>query len=415
MPNQKEDQKSVETIHTEFLTGVAGSGKTFEIKRRIAERPEYGVLASTTGVSAMNLDTVTVNSILKYYDTESLREAFKTGRLERTLLNLTLGEGRVENLVIDEVSMLDGDALDVLYQAIVKLKKNYDATLGLVLTGDFAQLPPVKAKFAFEADCWPVFENTTTRLQKVWRQSDEKFLEALNWVRKGNGYKAIKIIKDLGIETSATNDDHFEGLTIKATNREADSMNNKRFAEISGSEILMRSARNGDQRSEWKNIPETLSIKVGSLVMILANHNVEGVFEYVNGDLGIVEDYDEIRQRFAVRLKRNDTTVWVSRIVRENKIRTGDANWRNGNARWQVVGTIDYMPLRLAYAATCHKTQGLTLDRIQVDIRGFFFGNPGMVYVALSRCRTPEGLRIVGSRELLARRTIVDQKITRFL
>lgn len=396
--------------YSEFLTGQAGTGKTFSVKERIENDPEYGILTATTGIAATNLDTITVNSLLGYYDTYSLEEASKLGRLRRRLVALATGEQQLKNIIIDEVSMMDGRALDILWNELKTIERSYGIEIGLILTGDFAQLPPVKAPFAFEAQCWgPCFDSNTIRLTKIYRQKDKDFLDALNWVRIGNGYKAIKLLNKMGVECSKTVDNNFEGLTIKSTNREVEPVNRARFEAIDARLFQLRSIRRGKPRSEWKNIPDVLDIKIGALVMILSNKNIAGVFEYVNGDIGFIEDYDEQNQKIAVRLKRDGRLVQVDRIVRENKTKN------ENTGQWMVEGDINYMPVRLAYAATVHKTQGLTLDKIQVDVRGLFFKNPGMVYVAMSRCRGPEGLRIVGSPEILAHRTMVDERVKKWL
>jgi ATP-dependent exoDNAse (exonuclease V) alpha subunit len=396
---------------TEFLTGQAGTGKTYEIRRRIEEDPSYALLCATTGVAATNLNTVTINSAIGYYDTDSLMERYRNGSLLGRLRSLSMGDDPVKNLVVDEVSMMDADQLDILYDAFCELEaQTENISLGLILTGDFAQLPPVKAKFAFQAKCWPVFEESTTKLEKVWRQSNREFLDALNWIRKGNGYKAVKILRDLNIDCGDKVDDDFDGLTIKSTNREVEPVNARRYAAIPGPEICVRNTRVGEQRTEWKLIPEELQLKEGALVMVLANGpRVGDMFSYVNGDLGHIVGFDLRAETFKVELKREGGgIVDVCKVKRPNKVKGHD-----GRAR--QIGFIEYMPLRLAYAATAHKTQGLTLDRVQVDVRGKFFENPGMVYVALSRCRTPEGLRIVGSRELLAKRTVIDPRIAKWL
>ncbi len=395
----------------EFLTGQAGTGKTYQIKKRIEDDPEYALLCATTGVAATNLDTVTLNSTIGYYDTDSLREAKLNGRLFGRLRNIAMGENRVRNIVIDEVSMMDGEQLDIFHDALIDLEQRISGvSLGMILTGDFAQLPPVKAKFAFEAKCWPVFEANTTKLDKVWRQSNGAFLDALNWIRKGNGHKAVKLLRELNVEVGTKVDDNFDGLTIKSTNREVEPVNERRYAQLVGPEICVRNLREGIQKTEWKLIPEELRLKKGALVMVLANskERLGDSFAYVNGDLGHVQDFDSRTGQFQIKLNRSGMVVGVDKVKRPNKVKTDDG-------RVVSKGSIDYMPLRLAYAATAHKTQGLTLDRVQVDVRGKFFENPGMVYVALSRCRTPEGLRIVGSRELLAHRTVVDPRITKWL
>lgn len=175
-----------------FVTGVAGSGKTFLMKQRITEDPYYGKLTATTGIAAINLGTTALNSVLKFFDTDSMEEAFLNGWLESSIAKVADDaedetfieadeEGEFEvtrkrvrghrNLVIDEVSMLDAKQLDMIYQCAARVNERRSwhgkEGFGIVLTGDFCQLPPVKAPWAFEAQCWPHFEASTERLTKV--------------------------------------------------------------------------------------------------------------------------------------------------------------------------------------------------------------------------------------------------------
>lgn len=142
-----------------FVTGAAGTGKTYQVRERIRNDPREGVLCATTGIAGVNLGTVTINSLLRYFDTESLINAFVSGRLVTRLARLATS---ARNLYVDEVSMMPAEQLDTLYQAVreanqrksVLKSKNPDG-LGIVLVGDLCQLPPIKARWIFEADCWP--------------------------------------------------------------------------------------------------------------------------------------------------------------------------------------------------------------------------------------------------------------------
>src|ERR1700675_4124367 len=172
-------------VPTAFLTGSAGTGKTYRVRSAIAEDPHFGILAATTGIAAVNLGAITLNSLLKYFDTRSLEEAFFNGWLQKTILKVAVDGYKW--LVIDEISMLDGVQLAILYQCMKMVNEvramTGEAPLGIMLTGDFCQLPPIKAKCAFEAECWPMFEANTERRTKCGRQTDEEFLEAVNHIR----------------------------------------------------------------------------------------------------------------------------------------------------------------------------------------------------------------------------------------
>jgi hypothetical protein len=303
------------------------------------------------------------------------------------------------------------------------------------------QLPPIKDKFAFEAKCWGEFEKNTLRLTKVWRQDDLDFVHALNLIRCGDGPAGARALEDAGVQFVSSLDMKFEGTTIVGKNDQVNRINAVRYQQVQGKEFELSNYRWGSQRSEWRAekgiIPFQLKLKPGALVMVLANHPE---FEYANGDLGEVIGMDG-SSGVLVKLKRNDSIVSVTRVTRHVNTASNDdhglahynclcedregweklprAKWgeESFNCRDQsvVTGAVDYWPLRLAYASTVHKVQSLSLDSIQVDARDAFVGNAGMCYVSLSRARTAQGLRIIGSKNLLAKRTNVDFRVRRFI
>lgn len=433
-------------VPVKFVTGQAGTGKTYNAKAEIAADPKFGMLTATTGIAAVNLGAVTLNSLLKYFDTASLSEAFFNGWLQKTILKLALNDYRY--LVIDEISMLDGLQLDILYQAIKQVNEMLSAIgkppLGIYLTGDFCQLPPVKAKWAFEAECWPFFEAATERLTKVWRQEDAKFLEAVNHIRAGRGMVGATILSQMGVEFAQSSDINFQGTTIMAKNDSVDQFNWLCLSRLNGIMIKVRSNRwmtQGRQMpSEWKHVPTELCLKEKALVMLLANDNTQD-FRYVNGDCGHIIKHDTEKGTFTIRLVRNLDEVEIGTIARketqkeppdelmckypevgEDDLRElerepGMPYWDKDHGRdgaW-VTGCLTFYPIKLAYASTVHKTQGLTLDRVQVDLKQNYMSAFGMCYVAISRCKTPQGLRIVGSPSLLGARVKTDPVVQKWL
>ena len=425
-------------VRTEFVTGPAGSGKSFMFKSRIADDPGCAVLCATTGVAAVNLDTVTINSVLSYFDTDSLIDKYVRGHVHRKLRALAQPD-RVRDIVIDEVSMLHAEQLDTIYKAIHEVNVGDDAheplkyPLGLTLTGDACQLPPVKGRWFFTADCWPEFASNTTRLTKIYRQTDPAFLAAINHARAGEGEPAARGLRQLGAQFSLATDMNYDGTTIVAKNAEADRYNSQRLLKIPHPSFALEAVRWGQQSPEWRNIPDRLILKPTCLVMLLANKKdqVTGQFEYVNGDLAHVVRY-EIDAHFydwqgeeytapgvQVTSLRTNRTFWVERIVRENTTKDEPDpgvpfHFDEENKRY-VIGTVDWFPMRLGYCSTVHKSQGLSLDRVQIDARDGFFGAPSMAYVALSRARTVEGMRIVGDPNLLARRIKLNPEVREWL
>ena len=424
-----------------YLAGAAGSGKTFAT-RAWAEREPGLVLCATTGIAAINLGGETVNSVLGYFDTASLQESYVNGFLTARLGKLW--KAGVRRLVLDEVSMLAADQLTFLVKAVEevngrgyvlgKWSEDDDApppALGLTLVGDFLQLSPVKAAFAFESPEWSRFAPHVITLTEIRRQADADFIAMLRAARSGEGRTVVDYFQSRNAIQQET-DDKFEGPTIVAKNESVDRYNYLRMSQLQGAEVTFLSSRWGKLRSEWGTlekpehtwgIPKALKLKVGALVMILANQRTEDrKLIYVNGDLGMIEEASDTSAW--VTLQRSGETVQVIPVTREVKVpcdsarrkelrEKGEADKIDG--KWEIVGAITYLPLRVAYASTVHKSQGLSLDRVQVNIRDPFFKSPGMMYVALSRARTAAGLRLVGSPQTIIERCVTDPRLRAWL
>lgn len=435
----------------EAVMGPAGTGKTFLMRERAQQFAPVArhVLCATTGIAAVNLGegVTTINSLLWYYDTASLMGRWINGMLERALMRLAYTG--VTRIVLDEVSMLSGEQLEIILGGLDSVNEKLDAAgrppLSLTLTGDFCQLPPIQAQFAFEMPGWKRFEGATKTLTTVRRQSDAGFIQALQYARRGMGLDAWQLF---GQVAQKENDPFFDGTTVLDKNDAVDKLNRFRLMQVKGQEVRVPSKREGTEASEWRNIPQVLELKEGALVLVLANRKNDledrlagaDAYAYVNGDVGMFvgleednEGDDVVGTRARVVLKRTGEEVLVEWVTRKNlqpltKARKkeleaqGDEGRKRivsneaGDPTWELLGTITYLPLRLGYATTVHKSQGLTLDRVQVDLRGGFFHAPGMVYVALSRARSLEGLRLVcPSGQSFAKRCNFDKRVERWL
>jgi ATP-dependent DNA helicase PIF1 len=387
------------------ILGRAGTGKTFMVRQQAENDPSIA-LTATTGIAAVNLGAMTLHALLRYYDTTSLRRKYESRKLHTRLRQLA--RTGLTTIVIDEVSMLDGHQLTMLVRAIDTVNSVGRHRLRLVLAGDLCQLPPVRAPFAFESPEWPRFAAGTEILREIRRQSDRDFIDALGAARCGDGPRAVEFFRPFLHKDC---DPHFDGTTILARNASVDAHNRLRLAELPGPSMTFRAKRFGRQRPEWlREIPETLTLKEGAVVMTLANRRVDpdsNEFVYANGDLGVLvgrQGTDAL-----VRLHRTGEVVSVLPVLRQH-----DEPGPDGKSR-TLDGFISYMPLRCAYATTCFKSQGLTLDRCQIDLRDPFMGFPGSLYVALSRVRTPAGLRLVGSPADFVARCNADQRVRRWM
>jgi hypothetical protein len=429
-----------------YLAGAAGSGKTFAVKAW--QQQEKGLmLLATTGIAALNLGGTTVNAALGYFDTKSLQDSYIGGYLAARIGRLW--RSGIRRLILDEVSMLEGDALTFIVKGIEEVNgRGYvlgkwtedddqePPAMGLTLVGDFAQLKPVEGPWAWESPEWSRFaeEGHTLTLTEIRRQADPAFIGMLRAARVGDGGAVLSYMRG---KIHPLTDDTFEGPTLFATNKAVDKYNWVRLSRVAGADHYFESRREGEQRSEWGNpkkepftwgVPMRLHTKIGALVMILANERQEGPppqpFIYVNGDLGTVVDCTACT--CYVELQRNHEIVEVS-FVRREVLQPIDSARRkelrdkglqakiSENGKFEITGWIEYMPVRTAYASTVHKSQGLSLDAVQVNIRDHFFKTPGMLYVALSRSRTAAGLRLVGSEAALIERCAADPRLKPWL
>jgi len=444
-------------LDCEFITGTAGTGKTFVAQARRAADPQGTILAATTGAAAVNLGAgVTIHTLLKFFDTQTLLDSYRSRRLHRNIHKLV--DTGLQELIVDEISMFSAPAMDALYDACIEVARAVGHPIKLTIVGDFCQLPPIPdrgvpgtEKYAFQAECWRHFSANTTRLTQIWRQGNEGFVRTLQAARRGDGAATLAGLQALGVRFEQRLNNMFEGTTLCATNAFANSYNRERLLlvpPVGESVIALRSSRwsipgpDGNQPPEWDQIPEWCAVKIGAYVMILSND--APAFTYANGDCGVV--VGPVGQQLNIRLRRNDRDVLISRITRTINRRTKPAGipdadmitvgskreydamaMENGEPPRQVVmlrelphptwitGWINYLPVRLAYAITIDKSQGLSLDSLQLDLNSGFLATPARMYVALSRCRTSEGLVLVGSPEQVVQKTRVDPRVVDWL
>ena len=456
-------------MNTELIVGPGGCGKSTLLRERIVKDPQYALLTASTGIAAVNLGegVTTIHSALGFYNLASLRDAHKYGKIARKVRELS--KKGIKNVVLDECSMFGAESLELLYDGFVQAANSSlehgDTPTGLVLTGDFCQLAPISddrkasVKYAFESSCWDRFENNMTKMTKIYRQNNEKFLAALQLIRAGRGVDGAIELRQCGVEFASKADEQFDGVTLFATNTEVQGYNEGRLSKMPGDPVYIYSQRWGKEKGEWKHIPNVLELKDGALVMVLVNQPRE--FQYVNGDLALFNAGSNDLDNYTVTTKRGYTGS-IPFVVRrnitynENEFCAGDVDYYDDylnslmgsmlestprdSKKWTalylqymanytmrevpyydprekglVIGEIRYLPLRLAYGSSFHKVQGLTLDKVQVHISNFWCGNPGMIYVALTRCRTPEGIRIVGDVGQLARRVKTAKQVMRWV
>lgn len=463
------------TFNRSVIIGAAGTGKTYTIKERIKADSKYAVLCATTGIAALNLSSDTnpvrtINSLLKYYDSESLKESYQRGKLQSKLMQIA---EVARNICVDEMSMMPAEQFTILDMAIEEVNQHNKVAdkggLGFILTGDFLQLPPVKADYIFTSHRWEPYESNIEKMTTNYRQSDPKFLEAVGFARRGNGEECAHILHTHpDVKFSRSIDEHYEGTTLFGINDEVDRFNNLRLTDMvsqGNRHFTVPSFRWGQAEDEWAKIPFKLELCDNAYVMILNN---DPGLAYANGSTGdiVTSRHDcivvklrtprmgmeqveirKIQRRNYVKYKEEEHGALPAEKQTKREWREEHPSIRGESAdigyreyleeltrmyrtpgvpyydfvqEKMVVGEVTFFPIRLAWATSVHKSQGLTLDNVQIDFVGSgrskgFFGLPGMSYVALSRVRSPQGLRIVGTPMEVAAKTNVSSKVLRWI
>lgn len=400
------------------ILGPAGSGKSTRIRERAMTSGESIRLTATTGIACVNLgpSVTTLNSLLGFFDEASLNHAKRIGKFRERVTEVA---GQFETISVDEISMMTGTMLQSIVEGFQQVENiTGEEAPELLVMGDFCQLSPVNGSFAFESKVWETFEANLTKLEGSYRQQDDpRFYEALQAARRGDGINCLLGLRQAGASYSAKVDENFTGITITPLNASVDKINRERFALIDRTERSYTRVAWGVAQADWKAIPGCVTLKDTTRVMILANlkDRESGELLFVNGDTGTIAGMEENGVR--VTLERNGEDVYVPFVTKRKHVaeRVPLSQWDDREQAW-LVSSLRYLPIRMAYATSIHKAQGLTLDKVQLDARTRFAGEPGMMYTALSRCRSAMDLRIVTANAgSFARRINTHPKVRRWI
>lgn len=384
--------------HNVFLTGAAGSGKTFLLNRYIGELRRHGVVVAvtaSTGIAATHLGGQTIHAwsgigVRRTLDDDAFNKLAKNRLIKR---NLT----RTQVLVIDEISMLHAFQLDLLDQVLRRLRAS-DAPFGglqLIVSGDFFQLPPVAGadapagdvRFACDAGAWRHGELKVCYLSENHRQGNDPLLTVLNDIRNGNAGEQTKVPLRTRYKKPPVGVGAVQPTQLFPRNTNVDAVNERALAALPGKAAEFGMETRGfpaliDGLKRNCLAPETLRLKPGAQVMFVKN-SPDG--RYVNGTRGHVRGFARDGGWPEVQTSAGE------RLVVE------PVEWRLEDDGF-VRAALKQVPLRLAWAITIHKSQGMTLDAAELDLSDAF--EPGMGYVALSRVRTLGGLTLLGLNEI---------------
>ncbi|CAD5250364.1 Helicase [Imperialibacter sp. EC-SDR9] len=419
-----------------FLTGKAGTGKTTFLKHIVETTGKNYVVVAPTGVAAINAGGVTMHSFFQLpfgpflpikrswtgqetdgaHDKLSLFQKMKMHSNKRKLMQ------ELQLLIIDEVSMVRADMLDAIDQILRHFRRRFHEPFGgvqVLLIGDLYQLPPVvqdhewtlleehyKSPFFFDAHVMSEASVLRIELQKIYRQTEKDFIGLLNGIRTNTvtGEQLALLNRRFLPDFRIPEGENY--ITLTSHNHKAHAINEEELLKLPGKTYNFKASVEGEFSDRAYPADEVLQLKVGAQVMFIRNDKGEER-QYYNGKIGIVKSIDD--DKIIVSTPEDNSTI---RLIQEE--------WQNMHYSYnteknsideKIMGRFKQYPVRLAWAITIHKSQGLTFDKAIIDAGQSFAS--GQVYVALSRLTNMEGLVLRSA--IPAQSILSDDKVNEFV
>ncbi|WP_395066690.1 helix-turn-helix domain-containing protein [Flavobacterium sp.] len=412
-----------QTNRSIFLTGKAGTGKTTLLKEILKSTHKNTVVVAPTGIAALNAGGVTIHSMfqlpfggfipatnvegsfnenIKFESKDTLRRHFKMSAVKRAVIQ------NMELLIIDEVSMLRSDLLDAIEFMLqsVRKKKQPFGGVQVLFIGDLLQLPPVirdeewrtlrtyyKGKFFFHSHAIQQFPPLYIELSKIFRQTDEVFIDLLNNLRNNKITKENINFLNQYVQPNFDLKTNKGYITLTTHNAKADTINTKSLADLEGKSKSYKAQIVGDFPDKIFPVDEYLELKIGAQIMFIKN-DLSFDKHYFNGKMGVILSISDNEIR--VNFPEENKTIDVERYEWQNIRYFVNANTKE--IEEEVLGTFTHYPIKLAWAITVHKSQGLTFDKAALDVSQVFV--PGQAYVALSRLRSLNGLILLSQIQM---------------
>jgi len=380
----------LKTGNNVFITGSAGTGKTYLLNQYtfyLKSRKIIPTIVAPTGIAASHLQGQTIHSFFSLGIRETIDEYYIDSLLEKKYLQTRFSKLKV--LIVDEISMVSPEmflAMDRILRAFKKSNTTFGG-VQTILSGDFFQLPPISKvkkdkRFAWQSPSWRELELKTCYLQEKFRQNDNVLISILDEIRRGSvsahSYEILSLRhhKELDIDFTPTKL-YTHNIDVDRINSDAlNKINNPSHSFAYKSE---GTAKNIEKIFKSSLVLEEITLKKDAVVMFIKNNHDLG---YVNGTTGVVIDFDK------------QTGLPIVKTSCGAVIKSTLEDWSMENDSGSVVAKVSQLPLKLAWAISIHKSQGMTLDSAEIDLSKTF--EVGQGYVALSRIKNIEGLRLMG-------------------
>jgi ATP-dependent DNA helicase PIF1 len=400
-----------------FVTGKAGTGKSTLLKYFRSETKKTVAVVAFTGLAAINVNGQTIHSFFKFPIGFIHPNAVKFDLEIQGLLK------SIDILVIDEVSMIRADLMDAIDKSL-RIHRNSDKIFGgvqMVLIGDMYQLPPIiekdlsevyskyyKTPYFFSADVFSHMKLPLINLERIHRQNDPVFIDILNNIRERKNLRTTLEKLNKNITTSLFNDlSDGETVVLTTTNDKVREINSFFLNKLDSEEYQFRASITGDFDVKSYPTEERLMLKEGAKIMFIKNDPDK---YYVNGDIGKITKL----LPFSIEVKCKGSTFVVKKQKWEKikyKYVPSEIEGQKGSVQKTIVGSFEQFPLRLAWAITVHKSQGQTYNKVVIDMHTGSFTS-GQTYVALSRCKSLEGIKL--QRPIKESDVILDHRILTF-
>lgn len=413
-----------QTQRSIFLTGKAGTGKTTLLREIIQSTHKNTVVVAPTGIAALNAGGVTIHSMfqlpfagfipdfkseaqfsdtVKFETKSTLVRHFRMNAIKKAVIQ------NMELLIIDEVSMLRADLLDAIDFTMRSIRRKNDQPFGgvqVLFIGDLLQLPPVirneewdtlrkyyNGKFFFHSHVIQQYPPLYIELSKIFRQTDDRFINILNNLRNNKiDAEDIKSLNEF-VKPDFDLKKNKGYITLTTHNHKADSMNAQALQDLEGKLVTYQPEIIGEFPEKIFPVEQSLQLKIGAQVMFVKN-DISPEKNYFNGKMGVIKSLSE--REILVHFPEENKTIEVERYEWKNIRYFIDPNTKEVDE--ENLGTFTHYPLKLAWAITVHKSQGLTFDKAVIDVSQVFM--PGQAYVALSRLRSLNGLILLSPLQM---------------